>query len=207
MTGYNIANLADMVSAIGEERTKNLLSNFCCPLNKDVEAFLHTKAIDFSKQGLASTHLVFESYKERPVLVGYFSLANKLIRVPRKDITSNQWRRRISKFATNRREYDEEQHDYLISAPLIGQLGKNFVDGYNQLIKGDILLKLALDKVAETQRIMGGRFVYLECEDKPSLIKFYVGNGFVSFGKRDLERDERDTQSGNYLVQMLKYMH
>ena len=52
---------------------------------------------------------------------------------------------------------------------------------------------------------LGGRFVYLECEDKPKLIDFYAENGFCEFDRRPLDRDETDL-SGDYLVQMLKYL-
>ena len=68
------------------------------------------------------------------------------------------------------------------------------------------MLKLATDKIRETQAVLGGKFIYLECEDKAPLIQFYSENGFVEFGKRNLERDELDKQNGAYLVQMLKYM-
>lgn len=96
--------------------------------------------------------------------------------------------------------------NFFLSAPLIGQLGKNFANGYDNLIPGDVLLKLATDKVRAIQAVLGGKFVYLECEDKDALLNFYGDNGFVIFGKRDLDRDERDRQSGQYLVQLLKYL-
>lgn len=95
---------------------------------------------------------------------------------------------------------------YIMSAPLIAQLGKNFNKGYNKLITGDELLKLACDKVKSIQTDVGGKFVYLECEDKPQLIDFYTSNGFVNFGKRNLDKDETDVMSGGYLVQMLRYL-
>ena len=38
-------------------------------MNEDVEKFLKEKAIEFSKQGLASTHLIFSSYQEKLVLI------------------------------------------------------------------------------------------------------------------------------------------
>lgn len=44
---------------------------------------------------------------------------------------------------------------------------------------------------------------FLECEDKLKLREFYESNGFVCFGKRNLERDEKEKNSGNYLFQML----
>lgn len=202
MTGYNLVNLKELVEQVGENRSKEILSDFSCSLNKDVEQFIHSKAIDFAKQGISQTQLVFTSYKEQPVLVGYFTLAIKEIVLSQKTLPSANWRRRIKKFAI-RSDIDGNYH---IPAPLIGQIGKNFQNGYNKLISGDELLKLAIDKVRETQLVLGGKFIYLECEDKAKLVQFYNDNGFVEFGKRDLERDERDMQSGNYLVQLLKYL-
>lgn len=92
---------------------------------------------------------------------------------------------------------------YNIALPLIGQIGKNYKNEYNKLITGDILLKLACDKIKVAQGILGGRFVFLECEDKQKLREFYESNGFVCFGKRNLERDEREKNNGEYLLQML----
>ena len=56
------------------------------------------------------------------------------------------------------------------------------------------------------QAIVGGKIVYLECEDKEPLLDFYSQNGFVNFGKRTLDKDETNTLSGDYLIQMLRYM-
>ena len=36
------------------------------------------------------------------------------------------------------------------------------------------------------------------------LREFYESNGFVCFGKRNLDRDERKTNTGEYLLQMLR---
>ena len=58
----------------------------------------------------------------------------------------------------------------------------------------------------EAQQILGGKIVYLECEDVPALRRFYEDNGFSDFGKRMLEGDERDKMQGQYLIQMLKYL-
>lgn len=51
-----------MIEEIGEQKTKQLLSDFSCPQNTDVENFLKTTAIEFSKQGIASTYLIMASY-------------------------------------------------------------------------------------------------------------------------------------------------
>ena len=48
--GYKIINLKDIYNNLGEERTKEILSDYKCELNKDVEYFLKERAIEFSKQ-------------------------------------------------------------------------------------------------------------------------------------------------------------
>jgi hypothetical protein len=200
MTGYKIVNLKVLVDALGEDDAKGILSEFLCPLNPDVERFLKDKAIEFSKQGLAQTHLVFASYQQRPVLIGYYALASKYITISAKNLSSNL-KRRIARFST----YNSEVKSYCLSAPLIAQLGKNYAHGYDKLITGDELLKLACDKVSAIQMDLGGRFAYLECEDTPKLIEFYTSNGFCEFDRRMLDKDETGL-NGAYLVQLLKYI-
>lgn len=201
IAGFVQVNLAEMISEIGEDRVKVILSDFSCQLNKDVEFYIRDKAIVFAKQGWAATHLVFASYKDTLVLVGYFTLVTKVIMIYKANM-SKTLQKKISKFS----QPDVSMKRYIMSAPLIAQLGKNFNKGYDKLITGDELLKLACDKVKSIQTDVGGKFVYLECEDKPQLIDFYTSNGFVNFGKRNLDKDETDVMSGGYLVQMLRYL-
>ncbi len=204
MSGYIGINLRDILldNTLGENIAKNLLSSFYCPLNPDVEHFLKHTAIEFAKQGISSTHLVMASYQGKYVLAGYFSLANKIFCIEKDSLPNRAWKKRMKKFG----QFDQTIQRYTISAPLIGQLGKNYANSYDKLITGDELLKLALDKVREMQAIVGGKIVYLECEDKEPLLDFYSQNGFVNFGKRALDKDETSTLSGEYLVQMLRYM-
>lgn len=204
MSGYIGINLQDILNddTLGESAAKSVLSSFSCPLNPDVEHFLHHTAIEFTKQSISSTHLIMASYKKQYVLCGYFTLANKIFCINKDSFPNRKWRQRMAKFG----QFDSTIQRYTISAPLIGQLGKNYSNGYNTLITGDELLKLALDKVKEMQYLVGGKIVYLECEQKQSLIDFYERNGFVNFGARALDRDETDILSGESLIQMLRYM-
>lgn len=204
MSGFIGINLSDILNddSLGESAAKSVLSSFSCPLNPDVEYFLKHTAIEFSKQRISSTYLIMASYKEKYVLCGYFALANKVFCIEKDSLPNKNWKRRMAKFG----QFDKTVQRYTISAPLIGQLGKNYANGYNHLITGDELLKLALDKVKEMQYIVGGKIVYLECEQKEKLIDFYQSNGFVNFGIRPLDRDETDKLSGESLVQMLRYM-
>ena len=204
MSGYIGINLRDILNddSLGESAAKSVLSSFSCPLNPDVEYFLRHTAIEFAKQSISSTYLIMASYKEEYVLCGYFTLANKVFCIEKDSLPNRSWKHRMSKFG----QFDKAVQRYTISAPLIGQLGKNYTNGYNKLITGDELLKLALDKVREMQYIVGGKIVYLECEQKEKLIDFYQSNGFVNFGMRALDRDETDKLSCECLVQMLRYM-
>lgn len=201
ISGYKIISLSEMLLQLGEERVKQILSSFCCPQNEDVEQFLKSKAIIFDKQSISKTHLVFTSYKNEIVLIGYFTLANKDFSVPIKSI-SRTLRDRVKKFGT----FDSSLKEYKISAPLIAQLGKNFTNSYNKLITGDELLQMACEMVAEVQMYIGGKIVYIECEDKPKLVEFYTRNGFREFSHRQLDDDDKKIFSGKYLLQLLKYL-
>lgn len=199
MDGYVLISLNDLYQQCGEDGTKTILSDFSCPLNLDVEQFLHKSALEFAKQSIAKTHLVFAQYQNVPVLIGYFTLALKYIVVTKRHVSSTCYKK-ICKFGT----YSPDMKGCVIPAPLIAQLGKNFKNGYNHLISGDELLKMACDKIAMFQQELGGKIVYLECEDKPQLLDFYQENGFVQFNKRLMDRDETDVMDGRYLIQLLK---
>ena len=203
---YTVLKLSDLLSTHGEDVTRQILSTFYSPNNKDVDNFIKEKAIIFDEQSFAKGHLGFTQYKGTQVLVGYYALANKSFVIKagvNKTSTakiSQSLRKRIARFAY----LDKDTNQFIVTAPLIGQLGKNY--NFKDLITGDILLEYACDTVREVQSLTGGKFVYLECEDKPFLIDFYTRNGFVNFGKRYLEYDEKDGLSGTYLIQMLKYL-
>ena len=200
MIGFGQASLKEMMQIRGELVMKEELSRFSCPLNEDVEYFIRHKAIEFTKQGIAATHLIYRSYKGAPVLVGYYALANKTISVKASSLNS-KWRSRINRFAT----HDPELKRYEMAIPLIGQLGKNYSQGYDSLITGDQLLQFACDKVHQLQVSLGGKMVYLECEDNPKLVEFYERNGFYKFSSRNLDGDEIGHDKIRYLLQMIKY--
>lgn len=64
---------------IGEESLNEILSDFSCPKNYDVEHFLLHNAIEFTKKDQSVTYLVFEA--DTALLVGYFSLTIKPISI------------------------------------------------------------------------------------------------------------------------------
>lgn len=190
-------NLSDLLEQMGEDETRNILSSFSCPLNLDVEKFLKTKAIEFSKRDFSKTHVVFWSSHDgtEKELVGYFTIASKFISISRSAVNSHEARK-----LREHGIFDEKSNKYTVAAPLIAQIGKNYTAGNNMLISGSDLLQMAMDKVRKVQNEVGGRFVYLECEEIPALKGFYEKNNFKMFGKRTLDRDETDIR-GHYLLQ------
>lgn len=77
---YIELNLSEMLGVYREDKLKVILSDFMCPQNTDVENFIRTKAIEFSRQRIAMTYLIF-SDNPQPELVGYFTLANKFVAI------------------------------------------------------------------------------------------------------------------------------
>lgn len=190
-------NLSDLLDQLGEDEVKVILSSFSCPLNVDVEKFLKTKAIEFSKRGFSKTHLIYwttEDETERE-FVGYYTIASKFITIQRSVVNSKEARK-----LREHGIFDTKANEYTVAAPLIAQLGKNYTKGNDSLIRGREILQMAMEKVKKVQNEVGGRFVYLECEEKPELIEFYESNCFKLFGKRKLDRDETDI-NGEYLLQ------
>lgn len=196
-------NLQNMIDELGEDRVCTILSTFSCPKNEDVEYFLKRKAILFSKQGFSKTFLVFwcSNDKKEKYLVGYYTIANKAIQVEKKSVSKSTYKR-VLKFQVASFSND----GCILPAILIGQLGKNYSEGNNTLIKGSELLQMAIDRIREIQSEIGGKFAYLECENKKKLIDFYTQNGFVLFGERKLDKDETMID-GESLMQLLTYIH
>ena len=87
MRDYKIVNLKMMIDEIGEQQTKDALSNFSCQINEDVECFLHEKSIEFAKQHISQTHLVMTTFKNEMVIAGYFALAHKNIQISEKNVS------------------------------------------------------------------------------------------------------------------------
>lgn len=199
-----VVNLKDLLEELGEERVKDILAEFDCVYNEDVNYFLHEKAIEFTKRGFSTTYLVFLPFRGEPVLVGYFAIATKSIDFYKLSGFNSRYKNKITTYAT----YDQRLKKHTLPVYLIGQLGKNYsaVDEVLSLFSGEQLLRLACDRVKFIQSLSSGRFVYLECEDTPALVKFYESNGFRVFDKRLLDKDENKHFKKSYLVQLIRYL-
>lgn len=192
-------NILDMMRMYGEDSCKSILCTFVCPLNFDVEDFIHNKAIEFARQRIAITFLVFKETDNGSALVGYYTLANKFVSIAGAHL-SKTLQKKIAKFS----QYDDSLDRFMVSMPLIAQFGRNFNPNLPFSITGADLLSMALQRVLDVEYLIGGKTVYIECNNQPKLFDFYSAFGFLAFDKRSKHScvDENDV-----LVQMLKYFN
>ena len=176
MNRFFSARLGDLSAARGEKFVASLVNRFSCPKNVDVENFLHNGAVVSAQMGSSITHLVFDQSDAR--CVGYFTLTHKPIMLPA-SVLSSVLQKKMKRFA------DLDGGAFLVSAFLIAQLAKNdAVDG-GRRITGENLLDLIYQQLQEVRSRIGGRVVFIECEQGvPKLAEFYKRNGFSKFDSR-----------------------
>ena len=164
-----VVTLQEALKSESLEDVEDAISRFKC-LDKDVETFLKTKAIDFERRDKSRTYLVFDD----DALLGYFTLS--LNALPFRQEVSNNMIKRIDGFSKDVKA---------VGIILIGQFGKDSERAGT--FKGSELLNLCMQKIRIAKGILGGRFVMLECLEIPQVVSFYEKNGFAV-----LQKDEKD---------------
>lgn len=197
---YRIINIRRYIGnenpELGEDELLQILSEFSCPMNPDVERFLKHSSIEFTKKNQSVTYLVFSVADGK--LLGYFTLALKPLTV-RGETVSNTVKRKLLRVS----ELDKKSDTYTMSAYLIAQLGKNYSENDGKMITGAELLELAWDKIKATQYMFGGMVTFLEAENEEKLLSFYRNNRFSQF---DTRQTILDTDESHELVQLLRLL-
>ena len=197
---YRIINIRRYIGnenpELGEDELLQILSEFSCPLNPDVERFLKYSSIEFTKKNQSVTYLVFSVADGK--LLGYFTLALKPLAV-RGETVSNTVKRKLLRVS----ELDKKSDTYTMSAYLIAQLGKNYSENDGKMITGAELLGLAWDKIKATQYVFGGIVTFLEAENEEKLLSFYRNNRFSQFDTRLTASKEAEPHE---LVQLLRLL-
>lgn len=106
-TVFNIRKYLQDGDELGEDALQDILSEFTCPKNPDVERFLKKNAIEFTKKNQSVTYLVFSN--DTAELIGYFTLTIKPIQVNNDSKISKGMLKKISRVS----EYDEESETEL----------------------------------------------------------------------------------------------
>jgi hypothetical protein len=182
---------------IGEEMLHQILSDFSCPLNPDVERFFKEQSIEFTKKNQSVTYIVMSNIDAE--VLGYFTITIKPITVNASEF-SNTVKRKISRVS----ELDETNQTYNLSAYLIAQIGKNYTNEANKRITGKQLLDLAIDQIKDLQYLAGGTVVFLEAEEKEKLLSFYQKDN--NFKKFSIREGKGNTMDNHILVQLLRVL-
>lgn len=197
---YTVFNIREYLNnqneELGEDDLIQLLSEFSCEKNPDVEKFVKEQSIEFAKKQQSVTYLVFST--EDAELVGYFAITIKPIAVNAEPF-SNTVKKKIARVS----ELNELNHTYNLAAYLIAQLGKNFSNGANNRITGEELLGLAIKQIQQLQYLVGGMVVFLETVNEEKLLSFYKNKGFQEFDSRLSEAAGREPHE---LIQLLKIL-
>ena len=152
--------------------------DFSCPLNLDVEHFIHEKAYDFERVGLARTYLIFAQPEPHcTYLAAIYSLGQSDVQLS-DDIKP---RHKKKMFGTS---YPIGRN---VKTLLIGQLAKNYTNGYNKYISGDILMGLIFSRIRDIHILFPSVVTHIDCKDDEHLKKYYERYGFSLFKKnRDM---------------------
>ena len=199
MKRWPVVQIGDLASSYGMAKTLSTISEFSCPLNAEIENFLRDDAIDFTARMSSMTHLVIDPADSS--CVGYFTLAHKPFFISADKLSKSQCKR-IERFAKARKAEDGSTAQYVVSAFLIAQLGKNFgrSEDVDQISGAELLLS-AFERITIAQHEIGGQVVFLECEDGNRKLKaFYEKNAFVACGKRT------DDEDGITYLQMFRFL-
>ncbi len=156
--------LSDLLQSSSNRKAKEKLQTFQCSRNKDVEDFLHNRAITFEKNFRAKTYIYIDHSGE---IIAYFSIALKIL-------SSQDVSERTLQILGN---YPDGRPIHDIPCFLIGQLGKT--DSYRDKKIGNFLLQDALDIIDNIQEQIGGRFIMLDAVNQQKIIDFYKNAGFI----------------------------
>ena len=167
---FAVENILGIIDRNGEEELRLDLSAFSCAVNPEIQTFLRDSAIEFAKKKMSITYLVTDT--DDGELLGYFTLAHKVLTVPAIGL-SNTTKRRMERYA----RLDETTNSYTVSAFLLAQIGKNYAVDERKRIHGAELMDCVDAILADVQFRIGGGVVYLDCEDKDKLISFYEKTG------------------------------
>ena len=78
MNDYMSVNILDLIKIIGEDNVNQLLSDFLCPKNPEIENFIRKNALDFAKRKISVTHLILNRNDN---LDAIFVLTHKAVKI------------------------------------------------------------------------------------------------------------------------------
>ena len=178
--------LFDLLAMDGGEQFFESIANSFISKNEDVEHFFRDKAVQATKLNTAATYLVISFENKKFDLLGYFTLATKMLTLKQSSLSKTGCRA-ISRFGY----FDEDSQSYKLPAVLIAQFSRNFNE-YSKSITGSDLMDIALDKIKDILHSTSGKAVFLECEQSEKIIDFYTRHNFQPLGNIVFSKDNKE---------------
>jgi hypothetical protein len=169
---FSLFQLSEIIqSSESNSQTKKILKTFSCSRNRDLEDFLHNKAVTFEKHFRARTYIYIDN--DTKEVAAYFTIAISML------YTDNISSKTIKML-------DGYKDDVkTIPCFLIGQLGKS--DRYKKHKIGMYILEDSVDIIDKSHKTLGGRFILLDAINNKKVISFYKNNLFFPIEKIDTQ--------------------
>lgn len=186
-SGYDCFSLPELFDKYDVNIIQNILNQYKCNKNEDIQSFLINNSIIFTKKHQAITYLIFD---KSGILQGYFALSIKSINIGVENFSKSALGKvlRLS-------DIDDERNTVNPAAYLIAQLGKND----NSKIDINIMFEMISYYINKFQNGCGGVVEFLEAENASKLIALYENCGFKKFNIRNSK-----TEEDRKLVQMYR---
>lgn len=166
--------MLERASNVGStNRLVDALNYFECNKDKDIETFLHKKAVEFIRRGWCSVYLILdeEAFDNGKIKVlAYFTLSNKVLDLSVGNASNSKVR------AVGGIKNVEYLHFILI-----GQLGKFYNDECCAEISSEEILDYAFEIIYNVNYLIPCRCVLVECSDEEKIHAVYKNYGFVYF--------------------------
>ena len=171
----------------------SMLCTFTCEKDRDIESFLHNKAIEFEKVDKGRTYLICDDNalinQNKLIIQGYFTISLKDLILP------ENFSIRARKELDGYRGKIHGKPIREVPCYLIGQLARNDSCSTTDL-SGDSIMGEAIAVIDMVYNAVGGRYVMVECRDNEKLKSYYSKNDFKEFLKMPNEEQP--------MVQMLR---
>lgn len=176
-----VVPLLDLVALKGEEETRRILTGFSCNgLNDEVESYLKDTALRHTRKNTSVTHLVMTP--DCSECLAYYTLAIKPFAITASRLNNKQKKEMCDVAKMRKDTLDPSNKDFLISAYLIAQLGRNFAAPKDAHVTGRDLFAIIFSQINAIRNQVGGKVVFVEYEkSKPKLLDFYQKHGFQEF--------------------------
>jgi hypothetical protein len=161
-----LAPLREQIRLSDTKLLEKQLGEFRCKKDRDVESFLHEKAIRYERSGLSRTYLYLTGEVNTIEVAAYFSIA--VTSVDYVEISRNK-RQEVLGGTPGR---DSQNH---FGGLLIAQLARD--DNFSKsAITGAEIIEDCEEVIRIARDYIGGRAIYLDC--RKELIDFYTNHGY-----------------------------